>query len=127
MARTKKIPAKKLVQQSENSRGNVKGGGSGGGGGSSSNNNNNNDRQQQQQRPPQQNRPHRYRPGTVARMEIRRYQRSTELLIKKLPFQRLVREILLELKVNYGMQVVALSALQVSKKNSFFFYIFSTI
>jgi hypothetical protein len=32
----------------------------------------------------------RYRPGTVALREIRRYQKSTELLIKKLPFQRLV-------------------------------------
>jgi histone H3 len=37
--------------------------------------------------------PHRYRPGTVALREIRKYQKSTELLIKKLPFQRLVREI----------------------------------
>ena len=36
---------------------------------------------------------HRYRPGTVALREIRRYQRSTELLIRKMPFQRLVREI----------------------------------
>ena len=37
--------------------------------------------------------PHRYRPGVVALREIRRYQKSTDLLIKKLPFQRLVREI----------------------------------
>ena len=37
--------------------------------------------------------PHRYRPGTVALKEIRRYQKSTDLLIRKLPFQRLVREI----------------------------------
>ena len=37
--------------------------------------------------------PHRFRPGTVALKEIRRYQKSTELLIQKLPFQRLVREI----------------------------------
>ena len=37
--------------------------------------------------------PHRYRPGTVALREIRKYQRSTELLIRKLPFARLVREI----------------------------------
>ena len=36
---------------------------------------------------------HRYRPGTVALKEIRRYQKSTDLLIRKLPFQRLVREI----------------------------------
>jgi histone H3 len=34
--------------------------------------------------------PHRYKPGTVAHREIRRYQKSTELLIRKLPFQRLV-------------------------------------
>ena len=37
--------------------------------------------------------PHRYRPGTVALREIRRYQKSTELLIRKAPFHRLVREI----------------------------------
>eukprot|EP00121_Abeoforma_whisleri_P000976 Awhi_evm1s871 len=37
--------------------------------------------------------PHRYRPGTVALREIRRYQKSVELLVRKLPFQRLVREI----------------------------------
>ena len=36
---------------------------------------------------------HRFRPGTVALKEIQRYQKSTELLIQKLPFQRLVREI----------------------------------
>jgi hypothetical protein len=33
----------------------------------------------------------RFRPGTVALREIRRYQRTTELLIRKLPFARLVR------------------------------------
>ena len=37
--------------------------------------------------------PHRYRPGTVALREIRRYQKSTNLLIRKAPFQRLVRDI----------------------------------
>ena len=37
--------------------------------------------------------PHRYRPGTVALREIRRYQKSTDLLIRRLPFQRLIREI----------------------------------
>ena len=36
---------------------------------------------------------YRYRPGTVALKQIRRYQKTTELLIRKLPFQRLVREI----------------------------------
>jgi histone H3 len=37
--------------------------------------------------------PHRYRPGTVALQEIRRFQKSTQLLIRKAPFQRLVKEI----------------------------------
>ena len=45
--------------------------------------------------------PHRYRPGTVALREIRRYQKSTELLIRKLPFQRLVREIVQEASEAY--------------------------
>ena len=35
----------------------------------------------------------RYRPGTVALREIRKYQRSTDLLIAKLPFARVVREV----------------------------------
>ena len=37
--------------------------------------------------------PHKYRPGTVALRDIRKYQKSTDLLIRKAPFQRLVREI----------------------------------
>merc|ERR1712159_826442 len=37
--------------------------------------------------------PHRYRPGTRALKEIRKYQKSTDLLLRKLPFARLVREI----------------------------------
>ena len=36
---------------------------------------------------------YRYRPGTVALKQIRQYQKSTELLIRKLPFQKLVQEI----------------------------------
>ena len=36
---------------------------------------------------------HRFRPGTVALREIRKYQKTTELLIKKLPFQRCVRKV----------------------------------
>ncbi|XP_060961231.1 histone H3.3-like [Cannabis sativa] len=41
--------------------------------------------------------PHRYRPGTVALREIRKYQKSTELLIRKLPFQRLIYQFSLKL------------------------------
>lgn len=44
--------------------------------------------------------PHRFRPGTVALKEIRKYQKSTEMLIRKLPFQRLVREIAGQFKVD---------------------------
>jgi len=36
---------------------------------------------------------HRFKPGTVALREIRKFQKSTDLLLRKLPFQRLVREI----------------------------------
>uniref|UniRef100_A0A672YLC5 Histone H3 n=1 Tax=Sphaeramia orbicularis TaxID=375764 RepID=A0A672YLC5_9TELE len=49
--------------------------------------------------------PHRYRPGTVALREIRRYQKSTELLIRKLPFQRLVREIAQDFKTDLRFQI----------------------
>ena len=49
--------------------------------------------------------PHRYRPGTVALREIRRYQKSNELLIRKLPFQRLVREIAQDFKTDLRFQV----------------------
>src|SRR3989344_5569817 len=43
--------------------------------------------------------PHRFRPGTVALREIRKYQKSTELLLRKLPFQRLVREIAQDVRI----------------------------
>ena len=56
--------------------------------------------------------PHRYRPGTVALREIRKYQKSTELLIRKLPFQRLVREIALNYKSDLRFQTQAILALQ---------------
>ena len=56
--------------------------------------------------------PHRYRPGTVALREIRRYQKSTELLIRKLPFQRLVREIAQDFKTDLRFQGSAVLALQ---------------
>jgi histone H3 len=66
---------------------------------------------------PQQERRHRFRPGTVALREIRKYQRSTELLIRKLPFQRVVREICQDInrlnnKESIRFQSAALVALQ---------------
>ena len=56
--------------------------------------------------------PHRYRPGTVALHEIRRYQRSTEMLIRKLPFQCLVREIAQDFKADVRFQSAAIMAMQ---------------
>jgi histone H3 len=57
--------------------------------------------------------PHRYRPGTVALREIRKYQKGTELLIRKLPFARLVREILEEVKKDMRVTSDCLMAMQV--------------
>ena len=56
--------------------------------------------------------PHRYRPGTVALREIRRYQKSTELLIPKVWFQRLMREIVQSIKPDWRTQSAAIGALQ---------------
>ena len=56
--------------------------------------------------------PMRYRPGTVALREIRRYQKSTELLIRKLPFARLVHEIAQDFKTDLRFQTEAIGALQ---------------
>ena len=66
----------------------------------------------------------RLRPGTAALREIRKFQKSTDLLIKKLPFQRLVREIAQDLKIsdNKGMkhdirfQSTAIAALQTASE-----------
>ena len=56
--------------------------------------------------------PHRYRPGTVALRQIRKYQKSTDLLIRKAPFQRLVREIAQDFKSDLRFQSTAVLALQ---------------
>jgi histone H3 len=57
-------------------------------------------------------RPRRFKSGSVALREIRKYQKSTELLIRKLPFQRLVRQIVYELKLEVRFQSSAVLALQ---------------
>ena len=59
--------------------------------------------------------PHQYRPGTVALWEIRRYQKSTELLIRKLLFARLVREIAQDFQTDLWFQSSAIGALQASE------------
>ena len=56
--------------------------------------------------------PHKYRPGTVALREIRKYQKSTELLIRKLPFQRLIREVAEKFKQDLRFNSHAIMALQ---------------
>jgi histone H3 len=56
--------------------------------------------------------PHRFRPGTVALREIRRYQKSADLLLRKLPFQRLVRELAQDLNKEIRWQSKAIMALQ---------------
>ena len=54
----------------------------------------------------------RYRPGTVALRQIRKYQRSVDLLISKLPFQRLVRQIATDLDNQKRFQATAIQAIQ---------------
>ena len=59
-----------------------------------------------------QQQPHRYWPGTVVLREIRRYQKSTELLIHKLPFQHLVHKILQGYGVGYRVTLAMMMVLQ---------------
>ncbi|RHY32486.1 hypothetical protein DYB32_002522, partial [Aphanomyces invadans] len=55
----------------------------------------------------------RYRPGDKALLEIRRFQKSTDLLMRKLPFARLVREIQMNFSGHqFRWQSSALLALQ---------------
>jgi histone H3 len=58
--------------------------------------------------------PHRWRPGTVAAREIRKFQKTTDLLIRKAPFQRLVHKIVEQVygKSDLQMQSTALLTLQ---------------
>ena len=59
-----------------------------------------------------QKKAHRFRPGTVALRDIRRYQRGTDLLLRKLPFQRIVREIAMTGKDGLRFQASAVLAMQ---------------
>lgn len=51
-------------------------------------------------------------PGEVALREIRHFQKSTDLLIRRLPFQRLVREIMNGFKADLRIQAIGMEALQ---------------
>jgi len=55
---------------------------------------------------------HRWRPGTVAMRDIRRYQKSTKCLMQRLPFQRLVRSIAKGYNSELRFQASSLAALQ---------------
>lgn len=55
---------------------------------------------------------HRWRPGTVAVREIKKYQKTTNLLLRRAPFSRLVREIAEKQKESLRFQASAISALQ---------------
>ncbi|XP_035691129.1 putative histone H3.3-like type 3 [Branchiostoma floridae] len=68
--------------------------------------------QQQQGRSPSRKK-RRFRPGTRALMEIRKYQKSTKLLIRKLPFARVVREVCRDVGgMDFRWQAFAIMALQ---------------
>lgn len=54
-----------------------------------------------------------HRPGDLALKEIRQYQKSTERIISKAPFQRLIRQITEEYEHNIRYQVAALEVLHV--------------
>ena len=56
--------------------------------------------------------PHRYRPGTVALREIRRYQKSYDILVPKAPYMRLFREVLQDHKSDMRVQAAASLAAQ---------------
>jgi hypothetical protein len=58
--------------------------------------------------------PHRRKPGTVALKEIRKYQKGTELLIRKAPFSRLVREIASKLQARCRRRTHRFAALLAS-------------
>jgi histone H3 len=62
-------------------------------------------------------RPHRFKAGTVAMREIRKYQKTTDLLIRKLPFQRLVREVASQYKSDVRFQSSSILAIQESLEN----------
>lgn len=55
---------------------------------------------------------HRFRPGTVALREIRRFQKSTELLIPRAPFWRLVKDVSSNHKTEYRYSALAVMAIQ---------------
>ena len=63
-------------------------------------------------------RPHRFRVSTVALREIRKYQRSADLLIRKAPFHRVVREIGQDFSRSLRFTLFACAALQEASEDA---------
>ena len=61
--------------------------------------------------------PYQYWPQMMALHEILRYQMTTDLVIRKLPFQRLVREIAQDFRCNLHFKANAIMALQEMAKS----------
>ena len=74
------------------------------------------DAQNQQQQGGGQKKPHRYHPGTSTLMEIHQYQKSVEFLSRKLPFQRMLREIAQDFNPNLRFTVDTIFTLQEASK-----------
>jgi histone H3 len=64
--------------------------------------------------------PHRWRPGMVALREIQKFQKNTDLLIRKVPFQHLVREILQANSKNSDMQMQSTALLALQEATEYF-------
>ena len=62
--------------------------------------------------PRQMQKRRRFRPGTVALREIQQYQKSTDLLIRRAPFQRIVQEIVRSFRNDLRIQAAAIKGLQ---------------
>ena len=61
----------------------------------------------------------RFRPGTIALREIQRYQKSTDLLIRRAPFQRVIYEIMCGIRNDLRIQAVAIKGLQEGSRGLF--------
>jgi histone H3 len=64
--------------------------------------------------------PHHWRPGTVALRESQKFQKNTDLLIRKALFQRLVREILQADSKNSDMQMQSTALLALQEATEYF-------
>jgi histone H3 len=64
--------------------------------------------------------PHRWRPGTVALREIRKFQKTTDLLIRKAPFQHLVQEVVEQVSRKSDLQMQSTAVLALHEAAEYF-------